>query len=386
MRKIPSILRLSAAAVAALVLAACQSHPVHNTQNASGVATTLATVPVLRQDAFNSVYEITASADGTSVFVASINGFDKQNAGFIQKLDARTLQSLQTIQVPRRSFALGLNNATGMLYVGNTMEGSLSIVDTNSGIVKGTIQLAPAEKDDKGNEYFAHTRKVIVDEARNRIFVTSPGTDGMVWIVDGATHQVLHTIKTGEPWTAGAAFDSTSNRLYVSGGGVHEIFAIDPDNGTIVQRISTGDTIDSKDSKHFFINLAIDAKGQRLFATDANSNSIYVVDVQNGKVLHQVATEGLGLLDVVYSIARNELVATHRGVSRQQPQGTGTVTVFDGNSFAVKQRHDLPVHPNSLALSPNGQTLYVTVKTPHGDKHPAARKDSKDSVVRIDLQ
>ena len=40
---------------------------------------------------------------------------------------------------------------------------------------------------------------------------------------------------------------------------------------------------------------------------------------------------------------------------------------------------------NSLALTPDGKTLYVTVKGPHGDKHPAWRADGLDSVVRIDL-
>lgn len=72
-------------------------------------------------------------------------------------------------------------------------------------------------------------------------------------------------------------------------------------------------------------------------------------------------------------------------ISRSQPDDTGFVTVLDGQSYAIKRTIDLPVHPNSLALSPDGQTLYVTVKAPHGDKHPAWRKDAKDSVVRIDL-
>ncbi|MFC3338596.1 hypothetical protein [Paracandidimonas soli] len=43
------------------------------------------------------------------------------------------------------------------------------------------------------------------------------------------------------------------------------------------------------------------------------------------------------------------------------------------------------MHPNSLALTPDGDTLYVTVKAPHSNKHPAWRKDAADSLVRIDL-
>lgn len=45
----------------------------------------------------------------------------------------------------------------------------------------------------------------------------------------------------------------------------------------------------------------------------------------------------------------------------------------------------MPVRPNGMVFSPDGQTLYVTVKAPYGDKPPAWHKDAKDSVVRIDL-
>lgn len=45
----------------------------------------------------------------------------------------------------------------------------------------------------------------------------------------------------------------------------------------------------------------------------------------------------------------------------------------------------MPVRPNGMAFSADRQTLYVTVKAPHGDKHPAWRKDAKGSVVCIDL-
>ncbi|RMX08877.1 YncE family protein [Corticibacter populi] len=373
---------------AVLLLSGCQTAAPAHQAAASGAQAVLATAPQLRQDAFKGIYEITSTADGASVFVASINGFDRQNAGFVHRLDARTLQTVQTIQVPRRAFALGLNNTTQTLYVGNTMEGSLSVVDAGSGIVKGVIQLAQPQKNDQGEESFAHTRKVIADETHNRVFVTSPGQPGLVWIVDGATNTLTHTITSDGIWTAGAAYDPLGNRLYVSQGGVHEILAIDPDSGKVVQALSTGDSKanTAEASRHFFINLAIDVKGQRLFAADGNTNQLYVADIASGQFVRTVPVGGVGTLDVIYNARRNEVVASHRGATHGQPDGTGGVTVFDGSTFAVKRRFELPVHPNSLALSPDGQTLYVTVKAPHGEQHAAFRKDGLDSVVRIDLR
>ncbi|TKR56409.1 YncE family protein [Allopusillimonas ginsengisoli] len=366
------------------LLGGCQTAPVPP-DVASDAAASMAVAPMLRQDAFRGVYEVAVSADAKSVFVATINGFEKENAGFIKRLDARTLQPLQTIQVPHRSFALGLNRVTNTLYVGNTMEGSLSVVDAGSGVDKGVIQLAVPVKDEKGEASMPHTRKVIVDEKHNRVFVTSPGQPGLIWIVDGATNTLTHSITSDGIWTAGAAYDAQANRLYVSQGGVNEILAIDPDAGQVVKRYSTGDTMSGKDSRHFFINLAIDVKGQRLFATDASSSQIYVFDVASGKILATIVI-GTGALDVAYNARRNEIIATNRGVSPAHPSGSGAVTFIDAANYEVTRTVPLPMHPNSLALTPHGDTLYVTVKAPHGEKHPAWRKDGLESVVRMDLR
>src|SRR5690606_5792180 len=336
-------LRFASLTLVAALLGGCQVAPVQPNGFANAAATQAAS-PMVRQDAFKSIYEVTVSADGASIFVATINGFDRRNAGFIQRLDARTLQPVQTIQVPYRSFALGLNRSTNTLYVGNTMEGSLSVVDVASGFVKGVIQLGVSEKNAKGEESMPHTRKVIVDEKHNRVFVTSPGQPGRIWIVDGKTNTLTHTVTSDGIWTAGAAYDEQSNRLYVSQGGVNEILTIDPDTAQVVGRFSTGDTTDASDAKrsnHFFINLAIDKQGQRLFSTDANTSQVYVIDIASGKTIKTIPI-GTGALDVVYNAARNEIITTHRGVSREHPDGVGGVSFIDGDTYEVTRTVELP--------------------------------------------
>lgn len=379
--------RLAATMAATLALVACQSGPSSSFGAAATASQSASATPVLRQDAFAGIYEVAVAPAAGAIFVATAPSFDATSPGYVQRLDARSLQLLQTVQLPRRAFALGLNRVTNTLYVGNTLDGSLTVVDATSGMVKGQIQLGVGVKKEDGKVDMPHTRKVLVDEKRNRVFVTSPGNPGLVWIVDGAKGTLTHTIRSEGPWTAGVAYDPAANRLYVSQGGVHEILAIDPDAGQIVGRFSTGDTTSNKsdDSKHFFLNLALDAKGQRLISTDSNSNQVYVFDIASAKLLKTIPI-GVGALDVVYNPQRNEIYTTHRGVSRSQPEGTGAVTVIDGASYAVKRSIDLPVHPNSLAVTPDGDTLYVTVKAARSDKHPAYRKDARDSVVRIDLR
>ena len=51
----------------------------------------------------------------------------------------------------------------------------------------------------------------------------------------------------------------------------------------------------------------------------------------------------------------------------------------------MKHRISAPVHPNSVTLSADGQTAFVTIKIPHGDKSPHYLKGAKDSVLRLNL-
>lgn len=366
-----------------LAFAGCQTSP---SATVSGVQasmqSTLAQAPQLRQDIFQRIYEVTVSPASDGVFVAT----NPSGNGTVYRLDPRTLQVLQTIQLPRGAYALGLNNRTRTLYVGNSRDGSITTLDASTGQIKHIIQLAQPEKSADGKETMPHTRKVIVDEAHDRAFVTNPSRQGKVWIVDGVSGTLRHTVQAGL-WPTGAVYDATTNRLYVGQSGVNEILVIDPDTGTIVQRYATGDgTADtSEGSKHFFINLTLDASGQRLFATDPSTNQVYVFDTVSGRVLHHMPVHGVSALDIVYSPQRNEIITTSRGATDQQPHDTGAVTIFDATTYALKRVIDLPVHPNSLALSPDGQTLYVTVKVTFDKTHPAWREDARGSIVRIDL-
>lgn len=80
-------------------------------------------------------------------------------------------------------------------------------------------------------------------------------------------------------------------------------------------------------------------------------------------------------LSVLYNPQRNEIYAAHRN--------NGTVSIINGTTFAVAKTIRLPVHPNSLALNPQGDALYVTVKQESNRNNPTT---APDDVVRIDLK
>ncbi|ABL73194.1 YncE family protein [Paracoccus denitrificans] len=332
---------------------------------------------VIRTDSIAGAYEVVHWAEAGLVFVASVPSFDKGSAGFIHVLDANDLRPIRRIQLPRRPFALALDRSAGRLYAGNTLDGSLTVIDARGGQILDTIQLGQPE-----GEGFEHTRMIVLDEEKGLAFVTSPGRKGVTWIVDTRAGELLHRIEGGL-WTAGAAYDAGAGRFYAGGGGIEEIAVIDAASGERVGAISTGDTTEEGEdaSQHFFVNLAIDAEGQRLFAADADKGALYVFDIASGKVAAQVPV-GPGTLDVAYNPARSEIYATWRG----EKAGTGGLAVIDAGDYAVKQRLSLPTNPNSLEVGEDGRTLFVTVKAPHDKEHPDYREGAMDSVIRVDLE
>lgn len=336
---------------------------------------------VLRNDLATGIYEIADDADAGVIYVASVAGFGPGLPGYVWVLDRNDLSLKRKVELPDRAFALALDHEAGRLFVGNTLDGKLSILDAKTGTVTGTVQLGQ-----KSGEGVEHTRMLAVDPATHRVYVTSPSDKGALWIVDGDKAELIKRVDDAGLWAAGLALDSAKGRVYVGGGGIEEIGVFDAASGARIAGFSTGDTTapGKDDSRHFFVNLALDAKGGRLFAADSISGQIYVFDTESSKVLGKVAT-GVGTLDVAYGDSRDEIYVTTRGVSREAPKGSGTLLVIDGKDLTVKHTLSVPVHPNSLEVSQDGTLLFVSVKAPDAEDHPAFKKDALDSVLRFDL-
>ncbi len=124
---------------------------------------------------------------------------------------------------------------------------------------------------------------------------------------------------------------------------------------------------------HFYLNLSLDTAGHRAFITDSKQPEVLVVDTRDGKVLEKIAAPES--LAVLFNPARNEAYVTHRKA--------GEVSVIDGKSYKVVKTFKTPTHPNSLALSEDGKTLYVSVKQASSREKEAT---APDDVIRIALK
>jgi len=386
-RVVKPLSHILAGTALALALAACSTGPRSGAQApASPVATSDSQSQVQRAAIARGVYEIAYSPRLDAVFVASSGGFGKDaDASRVLRLDPATLAVVGEIPMERKGFGLAIDDKAGRLYVGNTVDTSVTVVDLNTNQVVGLVQLMNKVKDKEGKERYSHDlRELVLDAPNNRLYVTGHSDKGSVlFVVDTRTLKVKKTIPgLGKQKAPGLVLDAAGKRVFTSNL-LGEIVVIDTRTQSVKKRYKT--------SAEQPMNLVYDAKTDRLFATDQGAenirqyqekvtpgfasqnpgNRVVVFDAKTGKEIQSIETDA-GPLAIKLDEQRGRLYVTNRTA--------GKVSVYDSTTYAPLQTYALGDLPNSLALDEARNTLFVTIK--NGKDQP---KDAKESVARIAL-
>ncbi|ALR76693.1 YncE family protein [[Enterobacter] lignolyticus] len=320
---------------------------------------------MLRKAVGKGAYEMAISQQDNALWVATSQSRSADKGGVVYRLDPQTLDATLAVHSDAKPFGAAINNQTQTLWFGNSIDGAVTAVDARTGEVKGRLVLDGRQRSETVKPL--QPRELVVDEKRNTVYISGVGKESVIWVVDGANLTLKTTISgTGSRSTA-LALDRDAQRLYtVSADG--ELVTID----TVSHRILSRKKLVDDGKEHAFLNIALDQAGHRAFISDFKQPEILVVDYRDGKVLEKVtAAESLAVL---FNPARNEIYATHRKA--------GSVSVIDGKSYKVVKTFDTPTNPNSLALSADGKTLYVTVKQASSREKEATQPDD---VIRITL-
>lgn len=325
-------------------------------------AANLAEKDFLTQAVGHGVYELAYDASANVLFAASAPSFDKDKTqGLVYKLNPEDLSSKGTIATDRRAFATVLDDENHILYLGNTLEGSVTLLDTRSGKEIKTVQLS----DISNPKEIVHTREMVLDKKRQRLYVSGVAQKGIIWVIDTQKQQHIATIDNVGEYPTGLAVDSEKGRVYsVNGSG--ELITINALDNNVLSRFKI-----DKEKKHFFLNIALDSKAERAFITDPDLPHVLVVSLKDGKVIH--AIDVINSLAVLYSPQRSEIYITHRNAQ--------LISIVDSHTYKVKASISTAALPNSLALSPDGQTLYASVK--QGEKEIGKKPDY---IIKIDLK
>lgn len=326
---------------------------------------TQAAEEMLRKAVGKGAYEMAYSQQENALWLATSQSRKVDKGGVVYRLDPVTLEVTQAIHNDLKPFGATINNTTQTLWFGNTVNSAVTAIDAKTGEVKGRLVLDDRKRTEEVRPL--QPRELVADDATNTVYISGIGKESVIWVVDGENIKLKTAIQNTGKMSTGLALDSEGKRLYTTNAD-GELITIDTADNKILSRKKLLD--DGKE--HFFINISLDTARQRAFITDSKAAEVLVVDTRNGNILAKVAAPES--LAVLFNPARNEAYVTHRQA--------GKVSVIDAKSYKVVKTFDTPTHPNSLALSADGKTLYVSVKQKSTKQQEATQPDD---VIRIAL-
>ncbi|HBA3950054.1 TPA: YncE family protein [Escherichia coli] len=326
---------------------------------------TQAAEEMLRKAVGKGAYEMAYSQQENALWLATSQSRKLDKGGVVYRLDPVTLEVTQAIHNDLKPFGATINNTTQTLWFGNTVNSAVTAIDAKTGEVKGRLVLDDRKRTEEVRPL--QPRELVADDASNTVYISGIGKESVIWVVDGENIKLKTAIQNTGKMSTGLALDSKGKRLYTTNAD-GELITIDIADNKILSRKKLLD--DGKE--HFFINISLDTARQRAFITDSKAAEVLVVDTRNGNILAKVAAPES--LAVLFNPARNEAYVTHRQA--------GKVSVIDAKSYKVVKTFDTPTHPNSLALSADGKTLYVSVKQKSTKQQEATQPDD---VIRIAL-
>ena len=326
---------------------------------------TQAAEEMLRKAVGKGAYEMAYSQQENALWLATSQSRKLDKGGVVYRLDPVTLEVTQAIHNDLKPFGATINNTTQTLWFGNTVNSAVTAIDAKTGEVKGRLVLDDRKRTEEVRPL--QPRELVADDATNTVYISGIGKESVIWVVDGENIKLKTAIQNTGKMSTGLALDSKGKRLYTTNAD-GELITIDTADNKILSRKKLLD--DGKE--HFFINISLDIARQRAFITDSKAAEVLVVDTRNGNILAKVAAPES--LAVLFNQARNEAYVTHRQA--------GKVSVIDAKSYKVVKTFDTPTHPNSLALSADGKTLYVSVKQKSTKQQEATQPDD---VIRIAL-
>lgn len=326
---------------------------------------TQAAEEMLRKAVGKGAYEMAYSQQENALWLATSQSRKLDKGGVVYRLDPVTLEVTQAIHNDLKPFGATINNTTQTLWFGNTVNSAVTAIDAKTGEVKGRLVLDDRKRTEEVRPL--QPRELVADDATNTVYISGIGKESVIWVVDGENIKLKTAIQNTGKMSTGLALDSKGKRLYTTNAD-GELITIDTADNKILSRKKLLD--DGKE--HFFINISLDTARQRAFITGSKAAEVLVVDTRNGNILAKVAAPES--LAVLFNPARNEAYVTHRQA--------GKVSVIDAKSYKVVKTFDTPTHPNSLALSADGKTLYVSVKQKSTKQQEATQPDD---VIRIAL-
>jgi len=320
-------------------------------------------------------------------------------AAMVSRMDTGPV--LRTVTVGKEPIWVTLDQRRGRAFVFNTLDGTMSVLDTRTGGLLRTVMLTP------GNVW------LVVAERAGRVFVS--GFEARtITTLDARTGAVLRTVVT----TANnleIAVDERTNHVFA--GSMSDVVMLDARSGAVLRHLDpcaepfavavsarTGHVfvkcddgtiamLDARNGQRLRLvsdqsgqygYIVVDERTDRVFAGNGNMPRVDVLDARTGAYLRSIAIdpESLPAVDPrtgrVY-IALGDVPTTAAEASTLMPHQS-EIAVLDGYSGVVLRRIPVATNPLSIAVDPQtGRVLVVSA----GAVDAASRLPTGDGTLSV---
>ena len=327
---------------------------------AASVAASSTDSSITQRQLGDGLYELALIPGQNKLYVASAQSFKDVNGGVIYRLDPASLAVTGETHTDLKNFGMAVDNKGQFFYTTNSLDGGVSKVDAQTGKVVERLFFKGKDKD--GDPIGA--REILFHN--NQLYIGRVTDPGYISIVDADTMALKGKIDNVGKWVTGIIYSPTTQRIYAASGS-GEIAVINPLNNKIEQRWKPDD-----EHKYLFLNMAEDPTTGYLFVTDnSEGKTTLVFDERSGKVIKRLPGDALG---IKFNAKRSEIYISQRESKK--------VLQLDAKTLTQKHSWSFEGHPNSLLVSPDGNSLYVTIKQ---DFNQDNTTKGPDSVARIAL-
>ena len=176
--------------------------------------------------------------------------------GAILALPLATAASAASITIPVESnpYGVAVNPSTNTVYVANTSDGSVSVINGSTNAVTSTVPV--------GNLPVA----VAANLSTNTVYVAN-SSDNSVSVINGANNTVTSTVTVGShPY--GVAVNPSTNTVYVANGSGNSVSVINGTNNTVTSTVTVGSNPQG---------VAVNPSTTTIYVTNFSDNSVTVI-------------------------------------------------------------------------------------------------------------
>jgi len=243
---------------------------------------------------------------------------------------------MATIPVGVLPAGIALNPATGLVYVANGGDGTLSIIAAASNSVVATLSFA--ETLTLGGS--AAPVGVALNPTTNTVYVAESGA-AQVALVDGATSTRRATIPVAPgPW--GIAVNVTTNTVYVSSL-AGSVSVLDGTSGAVKTVIT-----DSRLQRP--VGIAVNEKTNQVYVANLDGNSVAVIDGATNTISANVPVGSKPAAVAVDPVS---------GMVYTANSGAATLSKIDPTTNTVTATLTVGAGPVAVAVDPATEVVYV---------------------------